>query len=352
MKILLCVMLFLLIPFQARAETTTPDSLRGQETEPMGFELTPEEEQQLWEEFMKDVQQHTVPETMDSHELENDSQGLPIFYTSSAEISMEQGSYCYTLPGGTRLLMSVPDGGVSFRPVILDFPDGSLGIYALEIDGVPDYNLMDRRFEDEGEYELTLYFLTDQAGERIAGYKIPIHFRIGRKLDRETEFITAPEGFRIQTAARSGKPLKISGNSLDLSEDGVYEITFVAVKNPKVKQEISFTMDREAPTLIFSSSIDTGEKVKPPLTITKTEPDSQVRIIRDTLEYAQFQDTLTEGGRYRILVSDPAGNTQEYRFVLAKDHTRAIRNGIIIIVIVLLGIVGYMAFLRRHMRIL
>ena len=110
MKTLLCVMLFLLIPFQARAETTTPDSLRGQETEPIGFELTPEEEQQLWEEFMKDVQQHTVPETMDSYEPENDSQGLPIFYTSSAEISMEQGSYCYTLPGGTRLLMSVPDG--------------------------------------------------------------------------------------------------------------------------------------------------------------------------------------------------------------------------------------------------
>lgn len=359
-KLLACSLLLLLVPFRAKAETKGTVSDREEETVSpdslesyfMNLELTPAEEEQLKKEILEQMQQEAFPESQETYRQGADSQGLPAFYTSSADISMEQGAYCYEFPGGVRLLMSIPNGGVSFGPVSLDFPDGDLGISTIEIDGVPDYNLMEKRFEKEGTYQLSLFFLTEHAGERLAGYKIPITFRIGKKLDRETESISAPEGFRIRSVKRSGIPVEISGDILELTEDGTYEIAFVAKKNPEVSQEISFTMDREAPALSFSSPVDTEGKVKPPLTITVTESDSKVRIIRDTLEYAQFQETLTEGGRYRIIVSDPAGNSREYRFVMAKDHSRAIRTGIIITAIALLGIIGYMVFLRRHMEVL
>lgn len=277
---------------------------------------------------------------------------IPVFDLSSARITMEDGTYCYQLEEDTRFFMSIPNGGFSTRPVAINFPDARLGIYSIERNGEPEYELMSRRFDKEGEYELLLYFITDSAGERMGGYKLPIHFRIGKSLENSLEEIHAPEGFRFESVWLDGNREKTEEDFLKLTRDGEYRIRFSSLKNRTVTYEVSFTLDTEAPVLVFSQDITAEGKLKPPLAITREEPDCEVMIYRDSREFSRFRETLSEGGYYEITVKDKAGNSRSYSFTLAKDQGKRTKLIIIIAAVILSGVVVYMAFLRRNMGVL
>ena len=269
---------------------------------------------------------------------------------SDAALSMESGAYCYTIKNGDRIYMSVPSGAVTEEPVQITFSSENFGVYAIEKDGQSDYNIFAREFRDEGEYSLKLYWIDPAAAEGEIGFQIPVDFQICRAVEPEKREICAPAGFSIRSVMVDGREMEAPDRVLIPEEDGRYEIVFEAVKNPDVTYSYAVQIDTTPPELKFSQDI--GGNVRVPVSYEKVETDSEVTVYLDYREAVFGDNTLTRGGDYRIVVTDPAGNSRTYSFHAAADNRKKIAIGAAGVLLLLAALVIYMKYIREHMGVL
>lgn len=269
---------------------------------------------------------------------------------SECSFSMKAGAYCYTLKNGEQIYMSVPAGAVADGPVDITFSSDDLGIYAIEKDGESDYNILSREFKDEGEYLLKLYWIDSAASEGEIGFQIPVSFQISGPVESERRAVHAPTGFRFRSVSVDGKEEEVPDRVLIPETDGTYEIVFEAVKNPDVTYSYTVQVDTTAPELRFSQDLD--GKIRVPVSFEKLEADSDVKIYLNYREAVFENDTLTRGGNYRIVVTDPAGNSRTYSFQAAEDNRKKIAMGAAGGVLFLIALFIYMKYIREHMSVL
>ena len=269
---------------------------------------------------------------------------------SETSVSLESGAYCYTLKNGDRMYLSVPSGAVTEEPVQIAFSSENLGIYAIEKDGQSDYNVFAREFRDEGEYSLKLYWIDPTASEGESGFQIPVNFRIGRNVESEKRAICAPEGFHFRSVTVNGEQTEVPDRVLIPETDGIYEIVFEAATGPDVTYSYTVQIDTTPPELKFSQDISGNVRV--PVSYEKMETDSAVTVYLDYREAVFGDATLTRGGDYRIVVTDPAGNSRTYRFHAAEDNRRKIVMGVTGGILFLAALLVYMKYIREHMGVL
>lgn len=261
------------------------------------------------------------------------------------------GLYSYELPNHSKFQISVPLGAVTSGSVSLHLGNAD-AVYSLTKDGdhmaIPDPLV----FTEPGSYQMMLMNTQSSSASTITStYQLDLTFSIIEKNVNQMDILNAPIDFQIVQIKKDGEELQEKGDSYYLKEDGYYQVKYQNRVQPDVSYYQEFRIDRIPPYLEFSQSIYEGV-VKPPLSFAPSEKGCEIEVYRnDMLVYAEG-NTISDGGVYRIQISDKAGNTRAY-YVSVSYTQRLIDNKLIILsVVFLLAVGGWLFYQRKHMQIL
>ena len=178
-----------------------------------------------------------------------------------------------------------------------------------------------------GDYTLVL---TDALGNNEV-----ITFRIINPLVQEfTHNFDDIEGFGGVLV--NGADKRLNYGTLELFEDGNYEVGVIVGGKT---YNFAVTVDGTAPALTLNG-VENGGETKESVTLSDLSEKAMMKVyLNDTeIEYELGQE-LTELGKYRVVLTDEAGNVAEYEFeILYKMNGGAIAL-IVIGVLVILGII-------------
>ena len=262
------------------------------------------------------------------------------------DYSSQTGMFTYTLPDGEYISADVPLGGWSSSRVQMEASD-QLTVYRVLKDGEPMDFSAGLMFNLPGSYRITLW--DNEFGlQGDTGYRVDYCFVLFKQDPCNVSHINAPMGFEIKDLTRDGISQEIlSPDFVQLEMDGKYEIYF---ENPEgtISWKTSIQRDATPPALTFSPDIKDGT-VSDYVNFTSSQPDADIRILWNGQQVEAYSPRLAMDGRYRITVTDTAGNSRQYEFTLRKGYS--IRGGYLVIIPVLLlaaagGIVFYW---RRNM---
>lgn len=142
---------------------------------------------------------------------------------------------------------------------------------------------------------------------------------------------------------------KISSGSMNyvlLDNEGEYTITYRS-SGLDISRTVSFIIDKSGPVLEISGVTD--GIAKGPVSIGSREVGSTLVVLLNG-ESVAVKDTYTNYGTYHLIYTDEAGNVSTYDFVIKMylDINAGFVVGILAVIAV--GVVGYMIYLRKHMR--
>ncbi|MDO5408534.1 MAG: hypothetical protein Q4F28_14595 [Eubacteriales bacterium] len=260
--------------------------------------------------------------------------------------------YGYTLPSGASFYMSVPNGATAAGPVVISLPD-TVTIYGISRNGEIETDLDGTLYREPGTYQVLC--MGGQAGEKEAErsgfYRFTLSFIIIPYCESGRDLVNPPVGFRISRVLQDGMQIPSKEAYLELHQDGMYRILFEKADQRELVYELEFVADRTAPALKFSRSIY-EPVVAAPLSYQVTEADSTVEAYRNGEKLLLTGEPLTEGGTYRITVTDRAGNRQNYEFRLGYYVDIRDKSMIILSAIAVIGGLCWLLYQRGHMEIL
>lgn len=261
----------------------------------------------------------------------------------------EKGGYEYRFPDGNGVILSVPNGASSEKPVTIENGTGLLFI-EVKRDGETALSASGGVYDQPGEYEVLLDSLTaDETGETITSYEGTLRFSIGERYRSEQTVLRAPENMVIESVRLNGRLLLLEKNqeSLELSGDGAYTAVYAGRKDPSIQYTEEFILDTKAPELFFSEDI-TASRIYAPVRIRCEDPEATVTLIRDGVEYPLTELGITNGGRYLVRAEDPAGNTTDYSFFVSYAKRGQGVLWLVLPAVLLLAAVFQVIYLRRH----
>ena len=128
-----------------------------------------------------------------------------------------------------------------------------------------------------------------------------------------------------------------------LTGEGEYKV--VAVDLAGNTAEVSFTIDKTAPTVILNG-VENGGSVKGIVTITDLSETATVKVVKDGEELSyNLGEELNGAGMYAITVIDACGNRSEYTFEITKGMSGWAIAGIVVGSLTLLG--GAVVFILK-----
>lgn len=161
---------------------------------------------------------------------------------------------------------------------------------------------------------------------------------------------TMPDGFRLTKVKRDGEEIDYTRKFVDMSKEGHYVISYECSKTG-VPYTLDVTVDTTPPTVVIEGVDDDG-KARGPVAITqKVDKDTMV-ITKNGEEYkTMLGSVLTQNGRYVVTITDPAGNSTEYRFTILiyLDKNAWIFSGVFLLVVIV--VIGLFVYFRKHLRV-
>lgn len=263
----------------------------------------------------------------------------------------ERRMYSFQFPNGVKFYGTVPNGAVATNAVKFEVPNDIL-VTVFENDKVNmDYGNM--IFGKEGMFRLNmLVYTTDMTATDVNTYQTEFSFRITNGILSDMKVMNAPEGFTLAAAEMNGVQATPSAKDYHILErDGRYHFRF-ASEGGVPDYEVWFEIDTVAPFLYFSDNADLKKSVSETVTFTRSEADSLVRLYRDSIESYAVEDVLISEGRYSVTVSDTAGNERSYKVTIRRQVQIVDYRVVIIFAVLGVGLIAYMVFTRRNMRIL
>ena len=195
---------------------------------------------------------------------------------------------------------SVADGMITTESVSLEIPEGmSVSVY-YNGEEVRDADFT--RLENKGTYAVVASG-TDTRDQLFA-------FTIVNEKTGAVSIFETPEGFQLTKLVLDGEEKKVQGaSSINMANDGNYEIGYRCVASG-VTYNLNLNVDHTPPQVTFEG-VSNG-MANGPVTIKGLESRDQLQIERNgekfNLSY-NFNNVLDIPGKYRVSVTDDAGNT-------------------------------------------
>lgn len=155
-----------------------------------------------------------------------------------------------------------------------------------------------------------------------------------------------PESFRATKITLDDNEITLTSD-IDLKKEGEYHIVY-ELRQTQTTYTLDVTIDHTAPTLLLEAVND--GVAKGPVDISDVENGATIEILMDGKSYG-YRDELTESGSYVITVSDAAGNENTYTFTIEVYLDNSAFAVIFIIIALLIGVVLYMIFERKRLRV-
>ena len=176
-------------------------------------------------------------------------------------------------------------------------------------------------------------------------------FAIMPELTNQLNELRLPDGFSFEYIMQDGIELDHAhSNYYEFLEDGKYQICW---KNDTINRQyiVSFTLDRQAPTLALPEVVDGKASSEVSLSDLETgcyivvQTDGESRTLKGT------GHTLKEAGDYVLTVYDQAGNFTQYSFTIEVYLNFSAVAVIIMVVLILAGILIYCRRVRKTARV-
>lgn len=204
----------------------------------------------------------------------------------------------------------------------VDFPGGNisrLGSYTVEVS------------DNTTTTQLFSFMIVDSKTNQVLNYNVP-------------------EGFRITRATLEGEEIDFTRKFVDMSKEGHYVIAYECSK-ADVACTLDVTVDVTPPTIVLEG-VDEDGKARGPVAITHVVSEDTLLITRNGDEYENlFSNVLTQSGRYVVTVTDPAGNSTQYRFTIMiyLDKNAWIFSGLFLLVVIV--VVSLFVYFRKNLRV-
>jgi hypothetical protein len=218
---------------------------------------------------------------------------------------------------GELLLSNIPNGLITNGPVFLLFPTENVTITR---NSLPFAYIPGTPIELAGQYVVSV---TMEVQLRVDVF----HFRVVTTPINDLAEFTAPEGFDITEALVDGIPMQIlDPRVFPVWEDGEYHLTFTG---RDAQYGVTVHIKRTPPQLVFMRLTESGSMegmtvpedgdgmFEGPVVFAPAEQGDNlltIQVIFNRSAYSPTNNTLTEPGRYRLTVTDVAGNSTTYTF--------------------------------------
>ena len=239
---------------------------------------------------------------------------------------------------------SAADGMVLTTPVSVKAENGaSIVVYA---DGT-EYTGDLTRISAPGEYQVSAQ--VDGQNRRLFTFTL-----VGSSTNAIHTF-QVPDGFYITEALKDGESVYLDRFSVSMEEEGDYEITY-EYPATDYAYTLKVRIDRTAPELLFQGTLDRRGRIRSRLDFSGLEAGDSIYLTRSGVQVAPVLNgdgtgTIFDTGIYRMLVTDSAGNTAEYNFIILQYLNIQGWLFFLILGVTLVTVIIYLALQRRRLKI-
>lgn len=221
---------------------------------------------------------------------------------------------------------------------------GTRSQYVLYRDGERVSDADVSNITQEGAYVLENFGQGSSDAERF-------EFTIVQSTTNTMEQFQIPEGFSYSRVTVNGEEAAApAGAVYQMPSDGVYGFQF---RNEElgISYYTEINKDTVAPMLEFVGLVD-GKAHGPVQMLPVGEEETVIRVSRDGTEInVPFDRVLDDYGSYVVTVSDLAGNSMEYRFVIQVYFTMTSMLVFLLLAMIAAGLFGYYRYVKSHLRI-
>ncbi|MCR4715843.1 MAG: hypothetical protein K5656_01555 [Lachnospiraceae bacterium] len=257
------------------------------------------------------------------------------------------GFYKYPVTGGT-FNSTACDGMVLTDAVAfaLEADNENVSVYkdGEKLASIPE------TVSEVGVYSVVTW--TDNAEDRV------MTFEIVNKVTGKISNYVMPERFNIKSVYLNGKEVKTSKGSVDLSEEGDYEINYRCI-DTRVGYTLYITVDHTPPVVSFEG-LDSKNRANGPVTITGYSESDTVSITlydsddkedEDNQIKLNYKSQLVNPGTYHVVVSDPAGNSVTKNFTILVYFNLKAWVFLVILVLVIIGLCVALLISRKKLKV-
>lgn len=258
--------------------------------------------------------------------------------TEKMYFDFSRGEFAYPVDNGmAEIYSNAADGMILTDPVKISIPEGySVLVYR---DGV----LLDTAMEYKARGGYSVIVILN--GDQVEVFT----FRIVGSRTGETTMYKMPPYFRVDSVMINGIEQSHTRSEVDMQQEGLYEISY-RCERTDIRYSLRVTVDHTPPQIVFEGIDDDG-KARGPVSWSGLEAGEVIHVFKDGGEFLYEGDRLTQSGRYEVIVTDDAGNTVDRQFTILIYLDR---NGFVfvgIIALVIGGLVGYLIWHRRNMKV-
>lgn len=251
-----------------------------------------------------------------------------------------QRAFAYELGkiSATPLYSSAPYGMVTTDAVTIELPTGING--TLYRDGVAVENADLRRVAEPGSYVVSISGGSTQPVQ-------PLSFTIVTLTTGALDSYRVPDGFHISSVELDGEQQPFVANEASMITEGQYNISYVCDATG-LGYNLNVNVDHTPPVLELANVRD--GRASGPVDISDVEENCEITIIRDGKQIS-YNERLTQSGIYEIYLVDTAGNTNYYDFTILFYFNVTSVLFIVTVIVLILALVGYLIFTRKHLRV-
>lgn len=260
--------------------------------------------------------------------------------TSSMKYDSIKNRYVYYISSSdsVKITSTAADGMYLASNAEVEFPTNGAGI--IYHDGKEITDNPDNTYSKPGRYEVRV----NVQGEEKSVFSFTI---VGKKANSIYSY-NIPEGFTLKSVQFNDNDIKVGSSSVNLTEEGKYKISYQCNRTG-IPYTLETEIDRTAPTLLLAA-VENGVADGPVDISDRGEENSILVYLND--QQINYSPELTAIGKYRLLLSDEAGNTTEYSFdIIPYLNTNAkIVIGALIIAIIALIVYLYVGKKKLKVR--
>lgn len=305
----------------------------------------------------------------------------------------KKGMYKYALSKNTVFYSNVPNGIITNDDVLIDISDKVT--YSFTKDGEKFNYSRGEAIDEDGIYNLLvtvnnmaelkfdfsgLNFSLDSSNETPAvegevqpevtptstqenvvndeswglanGTVFEFKFRIINKACNNINIFNLPEDYAFESIIFEENNVENAKKSdcFLLNEDGRYVFNIYDKKNPKVKFDTKVILKKNLPVLKIQGVVN-GLYTYDTVSVDAYEEDVTYTATCSGEKIKPSGGGFSEAGLYTVTAKDEAGNTNEYTFRIL--YTMNLSGGTVIAltVIIIVSLVVYVVYLKKHMRV-
>ena len=263
----------------------------------------------------------------------------PMYISGSTYYDSVEKAFLYYVNANASQTVrcSVADGMITEQTVSIKTDSGvAIEVY---LNGERLQSISGGSFQTPGEY--VVMYVGGSVQERL------FSFTIVPKLCNYVTSYSLPAGFEFVEATLNDEAMSFDKNYIKLTEEGEYNIRYRCIKT-NVSYQLRLQTDFTGPVLSLEE-VENGQ-ARGPVDISEAKDAASVNIYHDG-EKISRKDVLTESGEYYIELADEAGNKTTYSFTILIYFDGNSWLFFLLVISSCVGIVAYLLYSRKHLRV-